>query len=213
MAGFMDAVPIGVLHINGHNHGWAEKVILKTAGSPTLGSAQAAMALYVPFRQIVMAAGYQIVWARASMGDTSRATLRAIDAPLDPKALSTEGGGITFSNDVKSACHIRLETATGRWSNRLVRGLRDGWISANALNSVTPTVPGTVVPGTDDQAGLTAAVAFGNFIRALLQYTRHVEESDTHTAILTDWATYNIRGITAHDTGRPFGSGKGRRSA
>ncbi len=214
MASFRDAVGYGVLYVAGANHGFSEKYVVKTASSTTLSTAQDAFAKFVKFRQLILAKGTQIVWARVSMGDTTRQRLRCIDAPLDPVALSTEGGGIGDMNDMKSAIHIAFETAGGAWANRLVRGYRDAWVSG-ANVAVTPTVQASVVPGTDDVAGLTAAVAFGNFIRAVMQYTRRVQESTSTPglAVFSDWSTYVVRGVTGRDTGRAFGSGRGRRAA
>lgn len=211
MASYLDQVAIGTLYITGNNHGWSERYNIRTASTVNLANGQTEFAKFVKFRQLIMAREYSMVWARVTMGDTARLRLRAIDSPLAAVALSSESSDIQGSNDVKSCLHLAIETANGNFSNRFFRGIRDSWFVESAMTFI-PTVPGTVAPGTDDVSGLTAAVACGNFIRALMQYTWHVK-NNAGVPAFTNWASYTVRGVTARDTGRPFGCGRGRRPA
>lgn len=202
---------VGVMHIRGKNHGWCEKYNLGAlSGYP---GAIIDFNFLVQARRMILANTFEICWARVSHLDTARERKAVVTSPTLPLNLDTEAGppiAIGECNDVKSCIHLALETDTGKWANRFLRGVRDEWVLGN-LCTVTPSVPGAVVIG-DLVAGKTAAVALGSFIRCVLGYDRYrfKDGSNPTTYDSLTWTSWAIRGITARDTGRPFGCGRGR---
>jgi hypothetical protein len=135
--------------------------------------------------------------------------------PLPALSLDTEAGppiAITECNDVKSCIQLAFETPTGAWANRLIRGLRDGWVTGHAC-TVVPSIPAAITVA-DTVAGKTAAVALGTYIRAVLQYGVHKypdpAAGQEGTYLTEVWESGVVAQVTSRDTGRAFRSGRGR---
>lgn len=202
---------VGVMHIRGLNHGWAEKFNLGALSGYT--DALNNMNYLVQARRMILADDFRIAYARVSKLDTAREAKAIVTSDQGPLNLDSEAGppiAIESCNEVKSCIHLRFETDDGNWANRFVRGVRDSWTSG-ALLTVTPSVPGSVLI-TDLVAGKTAAVALGSYIRTLLTIDKYRYKDGTGPVTYTSkiWTSYALRGITSRDTGKPFGAGRGR---
>jgi len=207
---------VGVLHCRLRGKGWSEKYEL--GGLASYAAAKTAFNVITLARTMLLANTGDVVHARVSKKDTKRERKALDGLPLPALDLLAEAGppiAIEACNDVKSCIQVALETADGNWANRLIRGVRDSWI-ANHACIVTPSIPAAVTAA-DTVAGKTEAVALGTYLRALLQYTVHLEPDPAAgqegTFLSEPWDSAVVVQVTSRDTGRAFRSGRGRAPA
>lgn len=203
----------GVLHVKGGGHGWCEKYHL--GGLSNYVNARTAFLHIVLARTMILANDFVIHHARVSRLDVKRERKVVPGVPFSPLNTDTEAGSppvITACNDVKSCIQISFETDTGAWNNRLIRGIRDAWVTGNTC-VVTPSIPASVVLG-DLVAGKTKEVALGSYMRAVMDLDVHKYADTTPgqegTLITEPWTSAAVVQVTSRDTGKAFRSGRGR---
>lgn len=122
-------------------------------------------------------------------------------------ALDTEGAGsgpLEACNNVTVCLNSIYETPSGAWANRQTRGLRDGWVTGDAL-TVTPTIPsaGTGLLASDCVANKTQEVALGTWLHAIREKTKYLDKVDPDLNVYDEnvWDTILPGYISHRDTG------------
>lgn len=199
-----------VNHVSGY--GFSESYPLAT---PDRGYAKADAALICSNRALLLADGMSIVNSVISNSDTVRDSMLPAAHLIDPLELDTEDGeGVEECNRMNEGYLIRLYTNEGKWITRLIRGLRDSWISGvNA--TVTPSA--TTGPGswTTPDAGFTAADALGQFLSVLLHKTQYVKKLPTDPVSYDNiaWQGVGVERTGSRDCGPGYSPSRGRRKA
>jgi len=149
---------IGTLYINGGGVGWAEKHFISTpqASPPTAADYTDATNRFFKIcttRSWLLAAGFTIVWARVSSTFAVRDSVAAIAGPIVGGLLADETppeAVLEVCNEPDDALLYRFEDGVGRFGQRMVRGLRDSWITdTKAVGALTGPIfgPGTYTAG------------------------------------------------------------------
>lgn len=203
------------IKIHGLNRSWTEKYCL---GATSLTSGVALALQFIPFRQLILGANFQIYDAPVSMMDNAKQRKRTITSPVLGLKTDTEVAATPSAlepcNNPTVCLDVSYETLAGRWNTRQLRGIRDTWITNDALG-FAPTIPTILVAGTDDVAGLTKDVALGNFLYAISSFTSLAYTTNTTpsgSVELANWTAFSFTKISHRDTGvgREF---RGRQAA
>lgn len=209
------------MHINaGTVAGWVEVYNLKAANRADAISQGRTIAQY---RRVLFGSGvygaYQAIHELETgvVGTTSgkdgtsvfAGSIVGISYPGNPDmTINNPGVGLLF----------RAETATGKWVNRLFRGVPDNFINNNAqqlsLGGAQPIRPGQ--PGFVAEGALVGSSALSNilsFTGILMEYTQYIRRTSMGPPRVYTTADFNqilFRKVAQRDTGRPFGSSRGR---
>lgn len=208
---------IGTMFFEYKNWGWSEKYYINSPnapGVPSLFDASFQLAAGCQYRAFLLGAGCRISYARVSLWSTLRDSINAIYSPLDAGLVDAEEEAeVINSPEVSAVC--RHDDMAGRFVLRGFRGLRDSWVEDAALTatlfSQNPTVSTVITPAVPPLLD-TASNAVKNFILWMKQNTVIARKN---LLIPDTWTTYPIsfhsfRKIGKRDTGRPFGTSRGR---
>lgn len=200
-----------VLHINHPRGGWSESYFLKTT-SYTDGIE--AGALLVAYRRSMLASNCSVVWARVSFLGKPKERRGIPGLPVGP--LPQVPGQDTIDNP-SDALHYAFESVSGRWGNRLFRGVQDSLVEDFHYNGamVEPLSAALALSNPLDGAASLTRIR-QSFLRWLINNTDHVRITDKGPPTLGDteaWAACVPRKVSNRKTGRPFGLSRGRASA
>jgi len=135
----------------------------------------------------------------------------AIAVPADEVDLAVDA----VCNDKEVALLFRFDTGTGKRVSRIVRAIRDSWVTNNLVQfgGMTPSLPWTE----PDTAALdTYSVALNNYLRQVAFQTRYMEKipatsPQEYNALA--WASIEYQRVSYRDMGRGFSDSRGRRKA
>lgn len=197
-----------VLHVNHARAGWQETYFLKTNSYP---AALEACNLLVHYRRSFLAQGCEIVWARVSFLGTPRERQGLQGLPVGPLPQAPQGESIDNPSD---ALHYAFETNTGRWGNRLFRGIPDPLVRDFAYDGVMPEplAPALALSNPLD-GGASLARIRQSFLRWLIINTQNVRVTAKGPPPVGDtspWERCLPRRVSNRKTGRPFGLSRGR---
>ena len=197
-----------VLHINHPRAGWMETYYLKTNSYPL---ALDAAKLLVHYRRSFIAEGCKIVWARVSFLGRPRERQGLEGLPLGPLPQHPQGVPVDNPND---ALHYAFETQTGRWGNRLLRGIADDLVADFIYNGVMPEpLPPAQALSSPLDGGASLNRIRQSFLRWLVNNTMCVRIQEAGPPTLgdaVDWQRVFPRRVTTRRSGRPFGLHRGR---
>jgi hypothetical protein len=214
----------GVMSFAFKDIGWSESYPL------TYGSRENALTGFtnmVYARSAWMAPGVTIKFARVSL-ETRPGVIAPIQAnvrdasavdvpyPLGPHA-ALASLQQTAPNDPKTGVRFRLETDSGSWNNRVLRGISDVMIQNFELNAPNPAV--LVFPtlaafeALGGPGNMTNPVnAMKSYLGYLLWRTRKISK-DPQVAngfLAEPWFRGLCRGVGGRKPGRPFGVSPGK---
>ena len=117
------------------------------------------------------------------------------------------------SNNVSSGLMYRFDGADGEWSNRLIRCVRDSWITAQWIAVVASTTPAKADVPVAIAAGMTMQDALNHYlIRVMNNAVIYGKSGDPAAPFrVTPIDQVRFRGVRKRDTGAPFGASRGRR--
>lgn len=211
---------VGTMFFEYKNWGWSERYIINKATSPGVPSLLEASNILldgVTLRAYLLGAGCRINYARVSLWSTLRDSLSAVLTPVEAHLVDEEED-VEVVNSVQVGAMIRCDDLGGRFVTRQFRGLRDSWVEDHELLtnlfSGNPDAGGTIghaTPPAEDPP----STAVNNFLLWMKQNTVILRPNK----IIPDtWLSYPInhitfRKISSRDTGRPFGTSRGRQQA
>ncbi len=205
---------VGALFINGGSQGWSEKYWLPDLNYP---SAVTNFGMLCQWRASLLPDGFEMVWARVSFPDTKRDAMAAITQPLFPLTYppptipSTAGFGPV--NKTEDGLLFRFQTAGGRWSNRIIRGIPDSDITDDLIvgGLAIPGAPPLTVPALGTN---TWPFYLANFVSYLVLHTVSPIRLQVKPPIYDSvaWQSALYRRTAMRRTGGPFMRTKGRSS-
>lgn len=213
-------VIFGTMYFNYKGYGWSEKypLLANAAASGAYNFSQVLSYFQdgVSRRAKLLGLGVNIVWARLTNSLTPHRSIAAISGPQAPILVDSEST-VGVINDIRDGYHFRLENASGFYGNRILRGLRDTWISDQDVQATTITTPpldvtsGTYV-GSASQAGLARKDALADFLQWIGQNSGIASKvpGSSINYNVTTIATIAFRAVAGRKTGRPFGIHRGR---
>lgn len=218
LSGFQNDVCVGTMFFSYKEFGWSEKYIIQNQSGdpvPDLFSASVLLAEGAAFRAFLLGAGCVLSYARVSLASALRDSLMAINAPILPGLVDDEEDTPEELNSVQVGALVRMDDLAGKFATRAFRGLRDSWVTDQALTALlfaqqigSDTAYTTVTPPTL----FTASAAVANWYRWMKKNTVFARKVDSGGFIWQTFAMPSItfRKISSRDTGRPFGTSRGR---
>lgn len=204
----------GVLALTYQQSGWQETY---NFAETTYNAALARAERLAKLRTAWMGAGVKLIFARViKAGGERDAAIVPLDYPLVQHAVVANN--TTFKhlepNDAFTALMFRLQTASGKWVNRFIRGIGDNYVLDFEVDSTSNTFTPLALP--PDQVNPDTSQSPSNLLRGFLSYLRDFTVR-AHKLGPASWELENFNGIAfrrvgKHDTGRPFGMFRGRRS-
>lgn len=213
---------IGTIFINFKSWGWSEKYIMgsHTAPSavPEYDEAWQNLNSLAEARKYLLGNGCSIVWGRVSKQSALRDSVSAFGLAKQPALIDTETT-VDLINNPEACIQFRMEDLNGRYANRTLRGVRDGWVADSlTVPDIFPsniTADTALTPIPTPPTLLTGAQAVKNYIATLMSVTVMAKKlSDDPLSWNCRAPRYCVfRGIKNRQTGRPFGSSRGRASS
>lgn len=210
----------GMIRLGYKGNGWSEKYWLGDLGGHT-----DALNKFLPIvhgRRAFMGIGVEILQARVSNADNLKdAALCQLNYPLayHPSFLPTTGDAPanpkTPNEDIDGIL-VRFENDSGRWANRIIRGVPDHWIvdkrnqypigfqmcAVGALKDMNPDTSGNAP---------THLEVCQSFWRYLQLNSPHRFKNNSNVLVFEPWQSiFGIR-VSSRRVGRPFGQSRGRR--
>ncbi len=207
------------IHINHPTGGWSETYNMPTAAIATLKSKAVSL---ISNRADILAKNASIAYASLSMEPTPKGDVylprgyRYAPINLATEALITN---VATCNDWEVGPLWRYDTGEGKYTNRVIRGLRDAQIADNAAAYQSSTM--FSLAATDAWAGAVAnttthADALKYFLSSVYHYTRHIKGFEAPALTGFTSRTYSevqYRKISSHDGGQRYGAKAGRQRA
>lgn len=201
------------------NSGWSEKYQMGPvdgAGTITLitDDLRTNAAVGCANRAYLLGLGVEITWARLTNSANPRQSVAVLSGPLAATALAAETP-VEKINDVEAGLHFRLETPSGKVSNRILRGLRDTWVTdQDVVASLVPATP-VALPTADYAAAevggsFTKANALLNFLVWIGRNCVNVQKQAPNSYEFATFKSALFRVVSDHQTGRPFGGHRGK---
>lgn len=168
-------------------------------------------------RCMILANGITVKRATAHKLDTSRDRRKVIILPVTGLNLLSEAGPpivLEDCNNITACINATYETNAGKWNLRQWRGIRDTWVTGDAMTfDYTPFV-GTPADA-DLVAGKTKEVALGTWLKLVQVYDfMKVKDLAVPGTFNPDaWANVTVDGVSHRDTGTSGGPRGRRRSA
>lgn len=214
------------LHINGPKQGFSESYFLRGA---SYDEAMPVAKRLVRHRASIMAIDHVISWAKISFPGQPRESRAVITGPvqadlqqaqigfqdLDPNSnpMPALTAADLSCNTSEAALHYRLETASGRWSSRFVRGIPDYLINKGVMTFVLPNEYDPAGPDEEATAEDVVWDLRNKFFWFLCRHTVHFAplagdpEGEPEEA---SYVAYVLRGAGNRDAGSFFGQPAGR---
>lgn len=217
---------------NNFDAGWLERYVLNvnqtssTAGAD-LPLAMAMALVLANYRSPILARAYRIVMVTAGCSKTKRRVRHPVGFVANPIVLADDtGGAVDKQNNPEVAIGYRFQTASGQFSTRTFRGIRDSWIEEDTLlygsggrdsliayNPALPTIPAAnmTVPAVS-----TVATGFGaaldKWIDMVAYYTVKAvtKGQPVGEANLFPYTAWYLGEVTSRDTGKGYSFGRAR---
>ena len=171
-------------------------------------------------RAALMPLGCTMDWARISKESVNRDSRALIVGSfkagtlLSPVTADTDTEtALEASNNVSSGLMYRFDGADGEWGNRLIRCVRDSWVTNQWIATVAATTPAKTDAPVALAAGMTMQAALNHYLIAVMNNSVIFGKSGIvdQPYRVTPIDQCRFRGVRKRDTGAPFGVSAGRR--
>ncbi len=200
------------LKIDGEFGGWTEKYNLLpsydlTAALPVAGLIATKRSRLLARRHTIL----DTVISMKAVRNDSRNPASYVASPVligaemtDPEETNETGSGLLFT----------FLTGDGKRTNRLIRGVRDSWITRNRNTLAAPTAYGIGGPYLTYVAPATAVDLLGDFLAYVRDNTVLINGPTGGPPVWTPYTytEYLYRRVAKHDMGKRIGVSRGRQS-
>lgn len=204
---------LGRLYISGETSGWVENYPMNIQSDLTL--ARTNLATLATARARILAKGHKILRATVSNKEVRRDAVIASGYVYEPVIIGSEMDAPEETNTSGVGLLFRFDTGDGRFSNRLIKGVRDSWITRNRFTLGTPTAYPTGGPYLSYSAPAAALALLGDYLAKFRDLCCLFKQTGTGPNSYTPFSyeSYVFRRVSKHDEGKRIGIGRGRQSS
>jgi hypothetical protein len=197
------------MHFSYGSQGWLESMFLDGDSYETQRPIAQKI---IEWRRYLMADQVILEYAKISLTNVKKDGICIQGQPV-ATSYYVEEDPLPAPNNIEVGLKVRLETATGKSGNRIIRGMADALVYDNKIvGSIGAiTIPTTIASPTDGQTRLAYLTGYLGVIAKASFYARKNLVDGSYTK--EDWAKVLYRGIGNRKTGAPFGRTRGRRAS
>ncbi len=204
--------PVVTLKIDGEYGGWSEKYNLKpdvdlTAALPIAG-------IIATKRARLLARRHSILDCVISMKAVRNDSRNPASYQSSPELIGSEMTDPEETNETGSGLLYTFLTGDGRRTNRLIRGVRDSWITRNRTSLAAATAYAVGGPYLTYSAPATALDLLGDYLAYVRDNTVLIRGPFGGPPVWTPYTytEYLYRRVAKHDMGKRIGISRGRQS-
>lgn len=197
--------------------GWSESFLIN---SIDYAAAKTKLATICDYRSAILAAEFEITHATVSKSLIKGDSAVPADYEPAPVLLAAEVSIETCNNPGVGLLY-RFDTGTGKHSNRIIRGVRDGWILNNAAQFGSAYITVFTGVGSRPAFGTAMGTALDAFIKTVAANTVFIVDRDkldldpapdpSERFEAVPWNRVQFRKVAQRDTGPGFSAHRGRR--
>ncbi len=201
---------IGKLYIEAETTAWVETYPMNTIADVSV--ARTNLQTIATKRSRILARGHKIVRASVSRKAAARFTLPVGGYSTSPVLLGAEMTDPEYANTSGVGLLFRFDTGDGKVSRRLLRGVRDTWITRNRNSIGAPTVYGVGGPYLTYSAPDTALNLIGDYLASVRDLTVMIKATGGSPASYVPYTfeEWSYIRVAKHDEGKRIKISSGR---